>query len=82
MTRREVLEIVSQYAQENEKEVVICAIGESLTNGQVVYGKPTEVVNMVFNVLKNNPPMPMILLDNIDALVEIALEENEHSSEG
>lgn len=82
MTRVEVLEVVAQYAKENEKEVVICAIGESFTgtNGQVVYGKPSEVVNMTFNVIKNNPPMAMILLDNVDVLIKIALETDEHSS--
>lgn len=84
MTRREVLEIVSKYAEENEKEVVLCAIGESLsgTNGQVVYGKPSEVVNMIFNMVNNSPPLAMMLLDNVDVLVKIALETNEHSSEG
>lgn len=82
MTREEVMKIVAQYGKENDNEVVLCAIGESLsgTHGQVVYGKPSEVVNMLFNVIKENPPMPMIILDNVDVLVKIAL--NEHSSEG
>jgi len=82
MTRVEVLEVVAQYAKENEKEVVICAIGESLTgtNGQIVYGKPSEVVNMIFNMVKNSPPLAMMLLDNVDVLVKIAIETNEHSS--
>lgn len=82
MTRVEVLEVVAQYAKENEKEVVICAIGESLTgtNGRIVYGKPSEVVNMIFNMVKNSPPLAMMLLDNVDVLVKIAIETNEHSS--
>lgn len=82
MTRVEVLEVVAQYAKENEKEVVICAIGESLTgtNGQIVFGKPSEVVNMIFNMVKNSPPLATMLLDNVNVLVEIALETNEHSS--
>lgn len=80
MTRVEVLEIVAQYAKENEGEVVICAIGDSGagTNGQIVYGKPTEVVNMIFNVIKNNPPMSTIILNNVDKLIKIACDE--HSS--
>lgn len=80
MTRTEVLEIIAQYAKEHEGEVIICAIGESLsgTHGQIVFGKPTEIVNMLFNIVKNTPPMAMILLDNVDILVNIATGDESH----
>lgn len=80
MTRIEVLEIISQYAKEHKGEVIICAIGESLsgTHGQIVSGKLTEVLNMLFNVIKSNPPLAMMLLDNVYLLIKIATGDESH----